>query len=90
MGSGPYMLENPENWAPGNGVKLLRNPRYWNTTATFDRISFTEIQEESAEMVQYGNQEHDLIRCTPEQYKKLLGDPRMHRERVATLAGLAA
>jgi peptide/nickel transport system substrate-binding protein len=23
-------------------------------------------------MVQYGNQEHDLIRCTPEQYKKLL------------------
>jgi peptide/nickel transport system substrate-binding protein len=77
MGSGPYMLENPETWTPGNGATLIRNPRYWNTPATFDRIAFSEIQEESAEMVRYGNQEHDLIRCTPEQYKKLLNDPRI-------------
>lgn len=77
MGSGPYMLENPETWAPGQGVTLIRNPRYWSTPATFDRIRFHEIQEEAANMVLYGNQEHDLIRCTPEMYRRLRGDERV-------------
>jgi peptide/nickel transport system substrate-binding protein len=77
IGSGPYMLENPETWAPGNGVKLIRNPRYWGTPETFDRISFSEIQEEAAEMVMYGNQEHDMIRCTPEMFDKLTADERI-------------
>lgn len=77
MGSGPYMLENPENWTPGGGVTLVRNPRYWAVPAAFDRILFNEIQEEAAEMVRFGNQEHDLIRCTPEQYEKLISDPRI-------------
>jgi peptide/nickel transport system substrate-binding protein len=71
------MLENPETWAPGNGVKLIRNPRYWGTPETFDRISFSEIQEEAAEMVMYGNQEHDMIRCTPEMFDKLTADERI-------------
>ena len=77
IGSGPYMLENPETWTPGNGVTLHRNPRYWGPQETFDRMVFTEIREEAAEMVLYGNQEHDLIRCTPEMYDKLTADQRI-------------
>lgn len=77
MGSGPYMLENPQTWTPGNGVTLMRNPRYWGVEPTFDRIVFNEIQEESAEMVRYGNQQHDLIRCTPEVYERLINDQRI-------------
>ncbi|MCS7034118.1 MAG: ABC transporter substrate-binding protein, partial [Phycisphaerae bacterium] len=77
MGSGPYMLENPETWTPGNGVTLLRNPRYWGVEPTFDRIVFNEIQEESAEMVRYGNQQHDVIRCTPEVFERLTRDQRI-------------
>jgi peptide/nickel transport system substrate-binding protein len=77
LGSGPYMLDNPENWSPGNGVTLIRNPRYWGVPATFDRITFHEIQEEAANMVMYGNQEHDIIRCTPEMYVKLIADSRI-------------
>ena len=77
LGSGPYMLENPETWTPGNGVVLVRNPRYWNVPPTFDRINFSEIQEESAQMVQFGNQEHDMIRCTPPEYEKLIHDQRI-------------
>lgn len=77
IGSGPYMLENQEAWTPGNGVKLIRNPRYWALPPTFDRINFNEIQEEAANMVMYGNQEFDLVRCTPEMYDKLVRDPRI-------------
>jgi peptide/nickel transport system substrate-binding protein len=77
LGSGPYMLENPESWTPGNGVILLRNPRYWGVPPTFDRISFSEIEEEAAEEVKYGNQEFDLIRCLPEMYERLIKDPRI-------------
>src|SRR5688572_13590508 len=59
FGSGPYRLEDPENWTPGQLVQLVRNERYWGVPPTFNRISFREIQEEAARMVMYGNQETD-------------------------------
>jgi peptide/nickel transport system substrate-binding protein len=77
MGSGPYKLENPENWSPGKQVILYRNERYWGTPPTFDRIVFNEVEGENIETFKYGNQEQDLVRCTPEQYKKLLDDKRI-------------
>lgn len=77
MGSGPYKLENPETWTPGQPVMLVRNERYWGEPGTFDRIRFNEVEGVATEMVVYGNQEHDLIRCVPEQYTKLKDDPRI-------------
>jgi peptide/nickel transport system substrate-binding protein len=77
MGSGPYKLEDPAGWTPGRPVELVRNERFWGVPGTFDRIRFNELQGEAAELVVYGNQEQDLIRCVPEQYKKLTSDPRI-------------
>lgn len=78
MGSGPYRLESPNTWVPtGEGVTLIRNERYWGTPPTFDRLIFRELQGESTEMVLYGNQELDLLRCVPEQYRKLINDQRI-------------
>ena len=77
MGTGPYKLENPETWTPGTTVQLIRNDRYWGVAPTFDRVVFHEIQGESTQMVLYGNKEHDIIRCTPEQYRTLLNDARV-------------
>lgn len=77
MGTGPYRLEDPENWTPGKLVQLLRNERYWGVPATFDRVIFREIESESTEMVMYGNQEFDLVRCTPPMYHKMMADPRL-------------
>jgi peptide/nickel transport system substrate-binding protein len=77
MGSGPYKLKDPENWTPGQPVEILRNERFWGVPPTFDRIRFNELQGEATEMVVYGNQEHDIIRCTADQYERLTHDKRI-------------
>lgn len=89
MGSGPYMLErtprldaegnldDSTSWTPGDGVTLIRNPRYWGTPATFDRIVFTEIESEDTEAVRLRNQEQDLFRATPELYTEMTSDPQL-------------
>ncbi|CAN5687443.1 peptide-binding protein [soil metagenome] len=77
FGSGPYKLEDPENWAPGKLVQLVRNERYWGVPPTFNRIIFREIQEEAPQMVMYGNKETDNLLCTPEMYDKMRDDRRV-------------
>ena len=77
LGSGPYQLPNPTTWTPGTPVVLERNRRYWGPRPTFDQIRFHEVQEEAAQMVLYGNQEHDSIFCTPEMYDRLIADQRI-------------
>lgn len=75
IGTGPYRLEDPENWAPGKPIQVIRNVRYWGVPATFDRLVYREVEDESAEMVMLGNGEIDIMACQPEQYEKLLQDP---------------
>ena len=77
FGSGPYRLEDPENWTPGQLVQLVRNERYWGVPPAFNRIIFREIQEEAARMVMYGNQETDNELCTPEMFNKIKADQRV-------------
>jgi peptide/nickel transport system substrate-binding protein len=77
FGTGPYRLEDPENWAPGKPIELVRNVRYWGVPPTFDRLVYREVEDESAEMVMLGNGEIDILVCQPEQYEKLLKDPRV-------------
>ena len=77
IGTGPYKLEDPENWSPGKPLQLIRNERYWGVPSAFARLIFREIEDESAEMVMFGNGELDILGCTPEQYEKLLKDERI-------------
>ncbi|HSI33222.1 MAG: ABC transporter substrate-binding protein [Phycisphaerae bacterium] len=77
IGTGPYRLSDPENWGPGRGVELVRNERYWGIKPTFDRLIWRELEDESAEIVTFGNGEMDIFACQPEQYEKLLKDERI-------------
>src|SRR5690606_37436046 len=61
----------------GNGVTVVRNPRYWGEPAPLDRIIFREIEEETADAVSFRNQQTDLIRCVPELFDKLSKDPQV-------------
>ncbi|MEM7806900.1 MAG: peptide-binding protein [Planctomycetota bacterium] len=76
LGSGPYKLEaGPDGWTPtGEGVVLVRNERYWGTPGTFERMIFDEVQEDVARMVNYTNQDVDILRVNPEQYTTLRND----------------
>lgn len=71
MGSGPYKLEDPENWTPGKPIELVRNDRYWGVPATFDRILFREVEGDATVMVVFGNQEIDQVHCTAETFKRM-------------------
>ena len=77
MGTGPYRLENPESWTPGQPVELVRNDRYWGPPGTFDRIVFRDIEEDAAEMVAFGNQEIDHVHAQPEPFHQMRQDKRI-------------
>jgi len=77
MGSGPYKLQSPDGWTPGQPIELVRNDRYWGVPGTFDRIIFREIENESTEMVMFGNQEIDQVHCTSDTYKRMSEDSRL-------------
>lgn len=94
IGTGAYRLEDPENWAPGKPIELVRNERYWGMRGTFDKMVFREIEDESAEMVMFGNGQFDIMVCFPEQYDKLKADPNVvkmstHQEIQSPLSGYA-
>lgn len=72
IGTGPYKLENPENWTPGTPIKLVRNNLYWGVQAPFDQLIFREVEDESAEETMFKNGELDIFACVPEQYENLL------------------
>jgi peptide/nickel transport system substrate-binding protein len=74
MGSGPYKLQSPDGWTPGQPIELVRNERYWGTPGTFDRLVFREVDNDSTEMVMFGNQEIDQVHCAPDVYKRMSED----------------
>jgi peptide/nickel transport system substrate-binding protein len=76
MGTGPYKMPDPSGWRPGQKVELVRNETYWGNAGTFDRITFLEVQEEAAEETMFGNGELDVYATQPEQYLRLLKDPK--------------
>ena len=60
MGTGPYMMKDPQSWTPGQKVELIRNERYWGERGPFDRLVFNEVEGESAEVVMLRNVVKDL------------------------------
>jgi peptide/nickel transport system substrate-binding protein len=74
MGTGPYMLRDPQNWTPGQKVELVRNERYWGVRGTFDRIVYNEVEGETAEIAMLRNGQLDRLACSPDEYVELLKD----------------
>lgn len=76
LGSGPYRLADPEGWTPDQGrVELERNPRYWGAVdGSFDRIVWRVIENDSARLTTFRNQDIDVYGARPREYKKLRDD----------------
>ncbi|MBI1369666.1 MAG: ABC transporter substrate-binding protein [Planctomycetes bacterium] len=74
LGSGPYRLPDPENWAPGKPIELVRNERYWGPQGGFDKIVYKEIINDVARVTAFKNGEVDMLAATPEQFEQLLKD----------------
>lgn len=81
LGSGPYRIKDPKGWTPDQGlVELVRNPRYWSDIpVSFDRIIWKVIENDSARLTTFRNQEIDLYSARPLEYKKLLKDPQLKK-----------
>lgn len=76
LGSGPYRLADPEGWTPDQGrVELERNPRYWGPVdGSFDRIVWRVIENDSARLTTFRNQDIDVYGARPREYQRLLDD----------------
>lgn len=76
LGSGPYRLADPEGWTPDQGrVELVRNPRYWGPVdPSFDRIVWRVIENDSARLTTFRNQDIDVYGARPREYQRLLDD----------------
>jgi peptide/nickel transport system substrate-binding protein len=76
LGSGPYRLADPEGWTPDQGrVELVRNPRYWGPVdPPFDRIVWRVIENDSARLTTFRNQDIDVYGARPREYQRLLDD----------------
>ena len=80
VGSGPYRVQDPEQWKPGTGkIELLRNENYWGPRATFDKVIYREITDETARLVTFTNGDLDVFGPSPEQYPRLKEDERVNR-----------
>ncbi len=72
MGTGPYRLPDPTKYTPGEPIELVRNDRYWAIPGSYDRILYRVIENETAELVAFGNGEIDIFSPTPEQHLDML------------------
>ncbi|MEM9914095.1 MAG: ABC transporter substrate-binding protein [Planctomycetota bacterium] len=80
LGSGPYRMNSPTQWVPGQPLSLVRNERYWGPTPTFDRVVYREITDDVARLTAFRNGEIDMFPSQPEQYVKLLEDEDLLKE----------
>jgi len=74
MGTGPYRMPDPEGWAPGKEIELVRNERYWGPQPGFDKVFFREIENDVARLGAFRNGEIDVLAAQPPQYDELLKD----------------
>ncbi len=76
FGSGPYRLEDPENWTPDTGrVELLRNQRYWGEVqSSYDRLIWNVIDNASARLAAFRNDTIDVYTAKPVEYQTLRDD----------------
>jgi peptide/nickel transport system substrate-binding protein len=76
IGTGPYKLPNPTDWKPTTGkIELFRNQRYWGLAPSFDRMVFYQVENDTTNLIMYGNGELDLVGLFPEQYQLVKNKP---------------
>ena len=77
LGSGPYRLADATGWTPDKGfIELERNPRYWGSVQpSFDRLIWQIIENSSARLITFRNQDTDVYKAKPREYQTLLDDP---------------
>jgi len=70
IGTGPYRLSSPTEWKPTTGkIELFRNQRYWGLAPSFDRLVFYQVENDTTNLVMYGNGDLDIVGLFPEQYQ---------------------
>jgi peptide/nickel transport system substrate-binding protein len=74
LGSGPYRMQTPDGWRPGEPLILVRNERYWGTPPAYNRIVYREVQEDAASTVMFRNGELDILPATPQQFEQMKKD----------------
>lgn len=77
MGTGPYRMDNPESWKPGDPLVLYRNERFWGPAPSFDRLVYKEITNDVARLTEFKNGDVDRFGATPTQYVELVEDPKI-------------
>ncbi len=80
IGTGPYRLADPKNWKTDqDGLELIRNTRYWGSVqASFDRVSWRIIQNESARLTTFRNGKIDVYDdAQPIDFEKLKTDKQL-------------
>jgi len=77
MGSGPYQLESPAGWKPGDPIRLQRNPYYWGVKPFPDELVFLQVENPTALLTMFRNGQIDRLSATPEQYVELLKDDQL-------------
>ena len=80
IGTGPYRLADPKNWKTDqDGLELIRNTRYWGPVqASFDRVLWRIIQNESARLTTFRNGKIDVYDdAQPIDFEKLKTDKQL-------------
>lgn len=63
ISNGPFLLKS---WAPGSKITLERNPNYFDTRPTLDRIEITFITDDATAYAAYRNGELDISSNIPD------------------------
>jgi peptide/nickel transport system substrate-binding protein len=75
LGSGPYKLDDPTGWTPGETIELVRNERYWGAVQpSFDRVIWKIIRSDAATLTEFKNGDIDRYSARPLDYRELLAD----------------
>jgi peptide/nickel transport system substrate-binding protein len=74
LGSGPYKMEDPTSWKPGNQIQLIRNDKYWGVPPAFNRIVFKPITNDKARLAAFRNGDLDFLWASADQYHEMLQD----------------
>ena len=73
MGSGPYRMQSPTAWKPGDLIELVRNERYWGwVRPAFDRRVWKTITSDAAQLTEFKNGGVDFYEARALEYRDLL------------------
>jgi peptide/nickel transport system substrate-binding protein len=78
FGSGPYRMDAPERWSPGDSIELVRNERYWGwVPSPFERRIWKTIESDPAQLTEFKNGGVDVYGALPLEFRDLVKDERI-------------